>query len=434
MRSLCLAVLAAAVLIGAVPFVARPFLGASVGALDGIEAGAFVGSLLAVLVLMAAPVVLLGTCSPWAIRLALAETDVAHSGRVAGRLYALSTAGSLFGTMLAALVLIPFAGTRRTFLAFALALALVGTLGLGRRWTGAPVLAALLLVLPVGTLKTATDGRVIYEAESRQQYLRVIDQDDGDRVLELNEGQAWHSLLPRDGYLTHGYWDSFLVLPFAARAEPPRRVAVLGNAGGTLARQYGHFWPDAEIDGVELDPKVSEVGYRFFDMGANERLTVHDADARPWLRASPGGYDLIVLDAYHQPYIPFYLATREFFALARERLAPDGILAVNVGHPGGSDHLERVVGATMGEAFRTVLRAPVKRNNTVLIGTQAAASAAMLAAAADDLPDELRRPARTAADKIGPRLPGGDVYTDDRAPVEWLTDKSLLEYAVGNDD
>ena len=86
----------------------------------------------AVLLLIAIPVVLLGTCAPWALRLAV--DDVEHAGRIAGRLYAISTVGSLTGTMLAALVLIPFAGTQRTFLVFALALALVAAAGLGWRF------------------------------------------------------------------------------------------------------------------------------------------------------------------------------------------------------------------------------------------------------------------------------------------------------------
>lgn len=429
-RSLCLVVLVAAGLIAAVPFVARPFLDVSVSALDGIEAGAFVGSLLAVLVLIALPVVLLGTCSPWAIRLALDVTDVQHAGRVAGRLYALSTAGSLFGTMIAALVLIPFAGTRRTFLAFALALALVGAAGLGRRSAWPPAVLAGVMVLPAGAIKATPEGHVLYEGESRQQYIRAIEESDGERVLELNEGQAQHSVLPAEGYLTRGYWDSFLVLPFAALAEPPRRVAVLGNAAGTLARQYGHYWPQTGIDAVELDPTVSEIGYRYFDMGSNPRLTVFDDDARPWLRKSGGGYDLIVVDAYHQPYIPFYLATKEFFALVRERLAPGGVVAVNVGHPKGNDDLERVLGATMAAAFPTVLRGPVKKQNTVLMATAGSASGPRLMDAAPGLPVDLAPLARVAADKLGPRLEGGEVFTDDRAPVEWLIDRSLIGYAA----
>jgi len=314
LRGLCLVVMGAALLLAAVPFVARPFFDLSVSALDSVSAGAFVGSLVAVLALVAVPVMLLGACSPYAIRLAI--SDVEHSGRTAGRLYAVSTAGSLAGTMLAALVLIPFAGTQRTFLGFALALALAAAVGLGWRFLVAPVAVAALIAVPVGTVKPTDEGRVLYEGESALQYIRVIEEPNGDRELELNEGQAIHSLYRPGSYLTGGYWDGIVTLPFAALTHPPRRVAILGNAAGTTARALGHFFPHAKVDGVEIDPRLSEIGDRYFGMDSNPNLTVHSEDARPWLRASPGGYDVIVVDAYRQPYIPFYLTTREFFDLA----------------------------------------------------------------------------------------------------------------------
>src|SRR3954463_3644467 len=193
MRGLCLLALAAASLLALVPFAADPLLELGVKALDQVSAGAFVGSLLAVLVLVAIPVLLLGAVSPWALRLAV--QDVENAGTIAGRLYALSTAGSLVGTLLSALVLIPLVGTRRTFLLFALLIAVVAVLGLRpvRRYALAPAAIIVLLALPVGTLKASSEGKVIYEAETEYQYARVIERDDGSRVLELNEGQANHS-------------------------------------------------------------------------------------------------------------------------------------------------------------------------------------------------------------------------------------------------
>ena len=201
-----------------IPFIAQPFLEVSVDALDEIEAGAFVGSLFAVLFLVAIPVAVLGTVSPWAIRLSV--PDVEHAGRVAGRLYAISTVGSLFGTMLSALVLIPFAGTQRTFVVFALMLALVAAAGLGWRYAAAPIAAAAVLAIPVGTVKSTDEGEVIFETDSEHQYIRVVEEPDGDRLLELNEGQAVHSLLRSDSYLTEDVWDGYLVLPLAG-ARPP---------------------------------------------------------------------------------------------------------------------------------------------------------------------------------------------------------------------
>jgi spermidine synthase len=442
LRALCLTALVAAVLLAIVPFVADPLLDVAVDALDEISAGAFVGSLLAVLVLVAIPVLLLGTVSPWAIRLGVQSVE--EAGTVAGRLYALSTAGSLVGTLVSALLLIPLVGTRRTFLIFALAIAIVAVLGLRpvRRYALAPAAIAALIALPVGTLKANTEGngRVIHEAETEYQYARVVEYDDGTRTLELNEGQAQHSVCeaecepgpggPRKpaSVLTGDVWDGHLVLHFAGRAEPPSRVAILGNAAGTTARAYEEFFPDTRVDGVEIDGELSEIGRDYFDMN-NPRLHLYHEDARPFLRRIDARYDVISVDAYRQPYIPFYLTTVEFFETVRDRLAPGGVLIVNAGHPEGQDDLEKVLTATIGEVFANTVRDPIEDTNTLIVASEAPLSAGRLRAATPTLPPTLRPTALAAARRLGPGLTGGEVYTDDKAPVEWLIDKSIVDYA-----
>ncbi len=431
LRGLCLLALSAAVLLALVPFAADPLLDLGVRALDSVSAGAFIGSLLAVLVLVAVPVLLLGAVSPWAIRLAVSRVE--EAGTVSGRLYALSTAGSLLGTLLSALLLIPLLGTRRTFLVFALAVALVAVTGLRptRRWALAPAAIAGLMAVPTGTLKAETEsGRVIYEEETQYQYARVVQRDNGTRVLELNEGQVFHSYYRPETALTGHYPDDMLVLPLAARTGPPARVAVLGNAAGTLARAYGEFFPRTRVDGVEIDPALSEIGRRYFDMD-NPRLRLHHEDARPWLRRADSRYDAIQIDAYRQPYIPFYLATREFFELVRDRLRPGGAVVVNVGHPETNDRLEKVLSATMSVVFEDVRRDPMEDTNTLLVGSERPLFSSRLARTR--VPPELRRVTRRAAGRLGPALTGGDVYTDDRAPVEWLIDRSIVEYAAGGE-
>ncbi len=429
LRDLCRLVLVAAALIALVPFAARPFFNLSVDALDQISAGAFIGSLLGVLVLVAVPVILLGAASPYALRLAV--PDIEHAGRVAGRLYAVSTAGSLTGTMLSALVLIPFIGTQRTFLVFAVALALTAAVGLGWRYLAIPAALAGVAAIPVGTVKATDGGEVLFEGETQQEYVRVIEEEDGDRVLELNEGVAVHSFYRPGAYLTDQYWDGLLVLPFLGPREPPEKVAILGNAGGTTARALGRFFPDTEVDAVEIDPELTEIGREYFDL-RNPRMSVHHEDARPWLERSDGDFDAIIVDAYRQPYIPFYLATREFFELARDRLAPGGSVIVNVGHPEGNDDLEKVLGRTMAEAFPTVLRDPIDESNTLLVGSEGPIAAERLRAAAPALPRELRSLALRESARVEPRLEGGSVYTDDKAPVEWLVDRSIIGVANGD--
>ena len=426
LRSLCRVVLLAAFLMALIPFAARPFLSFSVDAFDQISVGVFLGSLFGVLVLVAVPVMLLGAAAPWAIRLAV--SDLRHAGQVAGRLYAVSTAGSLCGTMVAALALIPFAGTQRTFLVFSGALALVGAVGLGWRYATAPAALALAIALPVGTIKAADTGRVLYEAETEYQYARVVEQPDGDVALELNEGQAIHSLYRPGSFLTGDYWDGNLVLPYASLGRPPRRIAILGNAAGTVARAYGRFFPGTAVDAVEIDSELTEIGRRFFEL-RNPRMRTFDEDARPWLERSEGGYEAVMVDAYRQPYIPFYLATREFFELVRDRMAPRGAMIVNVGHPEGNDDLETTLGRTMAEAFPNVMRFPIEDTNTLLVASRAPLDSARLARSAHAGPARLPALAREAAAGLAPRLPGGEIWTDDRAPVEWLVDASLLGYA-----
>ena len=326
----------------------------------------------------------------------------------------------------------------------------------------------------------------------------MLQYDDGSRTLELNEGQAQHSICmaecdagpagPRrpSSVLTGDVWDGHLVDHFAARSEPPRRVAILGNAAGTTSRAYEEFFPRTRVDGVEIDSELSEIGRRYFDMN-NPRLHLYHEDARPFLRRIDARYDVISVDAYRQPYIPFYLTTVEFFETVRDKLAPGGAVIVNVGHPEGQDELERVLSATIGEVFPHLMRDPIEDTNTLLVASEAPLSGAAIAklgqnvaalrflntpvgqfgghqasffgfnfgveallydkhlgaseaplsgerigAAAPRLPPALRPTAYAAAARLAPPLRGGDVYTDDKAPVEWLIDKSIVDYASGD--
>ena len=430
-RGLAACVIVAAALLAIVPFLAEPFLRLSVQAFDQLSGGLFVGSLLGVGALIAVPVLLLGMVSPYAVRLKMDHVE--DAGHVAGRLYAIGTIGSLTGTFGATLLLIPLVGTQRTFLIFALVLAMVVLPTLGRRHlvvgAAVAVVIALLMLIPVGATKTVTtDGKVIWEKETEYQYARVIQQSDGERVLELNEGQAVHSVYREDDYLIGGYWDAMLVHSFGGDHHP-ERVVNLGSAAGTVARGLDHYFPDIEIDAVEIDPDVTEVGGELFDF-EGEKITKHNADARPWLQAQTRKFDSILVDAYRQPYIPFYLTTREFFDVVRDRLTDGGTVSVNVGHVPGNDDLEKVLTATLKESFGAdrVWRDPVAESNTVLVATKGDFDPAQKLREAD-LPEDVAEIANEAADRLDPGLEGGTVYTDDRAPVEWLIDASLAGVA-----
>ena len=430
LRGLCEIVLVAAVLLALVPFLADPFLRLAVRELGALSLGGFLGSLAAVLALVAVPVMLLGAVAPYANRLALGR--IADTGTVTGRLYAISTAGSLVGTFASALLLIPLIGTHRTFLVFALALALVAAPWVeSRRWLLVPVaVGALLFVQPPAIGAGVPGARVVFSAETPFQYARVLQFSSGERRLELNEGVALHSVYRPWSYLTGGYWDDFLVLPRASRLGVPGRIAILGDAAGTVARAYGHYFPSTRVDAVELDGELTAIGRRYFDL-RGQGLHTYTADARPWLAASRARYAAIFLDAYRQPYIPFYLVTREFFALIRAHLRPGGTLIINVGHLPGSDALEKVVSATLRAVFPVVVRDVVSETNSLVVASTQGLSGPRIPAGGRVLPFGLQSLAAAVGARLAPALGGGAVYTDDRAPVEWLTDLSILRYATG---
>lgn len=425
LHNLCKLVLFASMLVAVVPFAAGPFLKLSLSAFESLSGGMFLGSLLGVMVLIAVPVLLLGIVSPYAVKLALSAPGhgVADAGKVTGRLYALGTVGSLVGTFAASLLLIPLVGSRRTFLLFALSLALVSVLGLsGRTKAVAGIVVAtlfILITLPPGTLKAEANGTVIWEGETEYQYARVIEKDDGQRYLELNEGQAIHSVYNPDSYLAGSYWDH--MLGFALSAERRDRVAILGSAAGTTARAIGHYSPETHIDAVEIDGKVTEAGREFFEYDAPS-LTTYEADARPWLISTDHTFDAILVDAYRQPYIPFYLTTEEFFEIAKSRLNEGGVLVMNVGHPETSDKLEKTLTATLAKVFgrKNIQRDPVADTNTLLVAGNPDVS---------DLPEGLEDLGSEISAALEPGLRGGEVFTDDKAPVEWLIDLSLAEVA-----
>ena len=419
-------ILVAAGAIALTPFIARPILDVTLRGLDAVSVGAVVGSFFAALALFAVPITLLGAVAPFAIRLAL--VDVREAGAVAGRLYALSTVGSIVGTFLSAIVTIPLLGTQRTMLGSAVLLVLAAALLLGNRWQLLTLAAAGLLFVPAGTIK-ASSG-LLFETESSYQYIQIVERSDGSRALKLNEGVAVHSVWHENSVLTGGVWDTFLLVP-PLLGRPVERMLVIGNAGGTVARAFGELYPDVEIDGVEIDPEVSEAARRYMGLEDNPRLNVITADGRPFLELTDETYDVIVVDAYHQPYIPFYLATREFFAAVREHLRPGRRRRPQRGERarrraplrGDREHAARRVPAGLALAAAPLQRAHARLRPARSAGTSSSsASRTLRPRSARSSPSS-----RTALEPVeAVERP----LTDDRAPVEWLTDRMIIDFVA----
>jgi MFS family permease len=183
---------------GMVPLISRPVLRLAANAFDQLQVGVLLGSFSAVLILFIIPVTLLGTVSPFAIRLAIRTPE--EAGWVSGLVYAISTLGSFVGTFLPVLVMIPLFGTTWTFLIFSAFLLLTAFIGLGLTsgWRRVLVLSWMPLILAFVAFYWAgrpikdTPGEV-YETESAYNYIQVL-QEGEYRLLRLNEGQGVHSM------------------------------------------------------------------------------------------------------------------------------------------------------------------------------------------------------------------------------------------------
>jgi spermidine synthase len=442
----------AAVAIGTIPFVSRPLLTGSLEAFRQLDAGAFYGSLMGTLLLLAPPVTLLGFISPFAIRLQL--TDVASAGTTAGSLYALSTIGSITGSFIPALVLIPLIGTAATFITLSLALLAPAVAGLVvmRAWPvalaaglAAFIVPTLALAAPAG-VRPPDRGTLLDERESVYNYIQVVDED-GRRSLILNDGHAVHSVYDPDDLLTGGPWDYFMVapmmvedtgLPATSRMPEPQDALLIGLAGGTVARQLTAAYGPIPITGVEIDPEINEVAREYFALDELKNLNVIVADGRYALRTSDATFDLIGVDAYRQPYIPFQLTSREFFQEVSAHLRPGGVAVVNAGRTRTDFRLVESLGATMRDVFPYVVAIDVDRyTNTILVGSQSPLSADVLVHNVDRVPET--SPVRQVADWSltsgnirsipATAMPAGSVFTDDRAPVERVIDQMIFDAA-----
>ena len=443
----------AAFLIGVIPFIARPILSWSLTSFATYSVSVFYGSLVSVILLFAIPMILLGCVSPFAIRLRIEQ--VGKSGHTAGQLYAISTAGSILGTFLPVLWLIPTIGTRYTFFVFAVALLLMSVIGLIVTQMSRPrppntgirasTRVSILLLLPMGMaifgmhgpIKPASGsdggGVLVTEKESAYNYIQVV-RVGNEMQLVLNEGLGIHSIYNPNQILTQGPWDYFMVAPYFNK--PPftqsqvHRVCVIGLGAGTVPRELNAAYGPIPIDGVEIDGAIVDLGRQYFHMN-EPNLHVIVQDGRYYLQTTAQKYDIIGIDAYQQPYVPFQLTTLEFFQEVRAHLTPTGVAVINAGRTNKDFRLVEALAQTMRGAFSNVYIIDTERfTNSLIIGTNAPTSLDNFRINAANLTNPLLQSVAQASltyGNIREERIRNIYFTDDRAPVEQLIDQIIFD-------
>lgn len=432
---------------GLTPLIARPVLSLASNAFDQLQLGILIGSFTAILILFSVPVTLLGTISPFAIRLAI--TDPLKAGKTSGKIYAISTLGSFVGTFLPVLVLIPLVGTTLTFIIFSSFLLLVALTGLwlvGKKKNALSLLWMLIFLIVFAVYTTGrplkeTKGQ-IYETESAYNYIQVVESD-GYRLLRLNEGQGVHSVWHPDQLDYAGPWEQFLAAPFFNQPqitpEYVKSMAIIGLAAGTVARQATQVFGPIPIDGFEIDDQIIRVGQTYFDMNL-PNLTAIAQDGRLGLEQSQNKYSVIGIDAYQPPYIPWHLTTREFFELVYRHLDANGVMVINVGRsPSDRSLLDALAGTIMSvfpsvyvmdvpNSFNSIIYATVQPtqvqnlyDNLLYLYTQSQTHPLLITALERFIMNQQPTPESEV------------IFTDDWAPVEWMTNQMVLNYVLFGD-
>ncbi len=407
-------------------------------ALAALNVGAVASSLVGVVLALAVPITLLGCISPFAIRLAV--RDVHEAGRTSGRIYAISTWGSLLGTYLPVLWVIPTAGSRVTAVIFGSFLLLIGLIGLWQSKKRAGMVALILPIILIPIAATWTQGGVkayegqIFETESAYNYIQVVRVDDCNYLL-LNEGQAYHSFYCDGGRVPRvSVWSVMLAAPYFNEKPRIDSLAVIGLAAGTIPKQYARVYGGIPIDGIELDPAIVQAGRDYFALN-EPNINVIVGDGRYQLNQLQSRYSVITIDAYKVPYIPWHLTTQEFFQEVDAHLQADGVVAINVGRAPGDRTLINAMTATLLTVFPTVHAVDVPGSlNTILIATKQATEAdnlkknlSQLDPNADPL---LRRALETAVANPAPIHAADVIFTDERAPVETIIDSLVIRYLL----
>ncbi|OIP97953.1 hypothetical protein AUK40_02200 [Candidatus Wirthbacteria bacterium CG2_30_54_11] len=423
----------ASLILFVLPF-AAPFIMNFVS--SGVSEGEFsivVSSFVSSLIVFCIPFLALGMVSPTIIRLLSSEVD--HSGRIAGRVYAASTVGSILGTFLPTLVFVPWIGTKKTILLFALVLCIVSLIGLGKRllWGVIGVFVAALVLIPP---QYFTSADIVYQTESPYSYLKVTKDSFYGNMLQQDEGYAMHSVYNPDRIFTGAYWDYLYFAPYFQPDKKEQKAAVIGAAGGTAYRMWEETSGDQfdfTFEGAEIDPVVVDLSRKYFGMDQYPNVEVSAQDGRIFLKQSKGDYDIVFLDAYRQIYMPPHLTSLEFFQLVRDRMSEDGVMIANVNAMfEGSDIYQRMV-RTLQEVFPKVwvLQVGDGSFNYLFFATSGQGD---LGTALTSIPERysfLRAEALPKIARLDTIRSDIALITDDRPLSEVLFDRMIGEWLLG---
>ena len=434
--------LIAAVWIAAIPLVGKYIiLGISALLIFTVSSNfLIIAAFAACMIIFVFPLFLLGTVTPSLVKYTV--DNLSENGKIVGTLGAFNTIGSIIGTFLPTFVTIPAVGTAVTFLIFSGILLLLALLYFFSSKAKRGMCAAALTVFVFCSIFGNSDrfafwdDDLLYEGESVYNYLQVSETENSV-ILSTNVLFGVQSVMNKEEGMTGMYYDTAMAAPLMVERDtaPPETgaqdaessdakpldVLILGMGSGTYARQCEAYFGNMNIEGVEIDEKITDLSRKYFDLPEDVEVTTYDG--RAYLQAVDTKYDVIMVDAYQDITIPFQMSSREFFTQVRDHLKDGGVMVVNMNMTSEEEgNINDYLTDTSASVFDTVYTADVDGStNRELFASQNPRISEIFDRNIPDIEDgEFRRTMRNVANRLVPRQGGDYILTDDKAPVELL--------------
>ncbi|MBR1623627.1 MAG: fused MFS/spermidine synthase [Pseudobutyrivibrio sp.] len=435
---LYLRIIIAAIWIAAIPVVGKYIIiGISALLILTVNSNFLVlAGFVACMVIFVFPLFLLGTVTPSLVKFSVDSLD--DSGSVVGRLNASNTIGSIIGTFVPTFISIPAVGTSITFLIFAgilLVLCIVYFVSSKINFSQAkrvPISIILYLVcilLGHNNSFAFWQTNLTYEGESIYNYLQVSEND--ERVaLSTNVLFGVQSIYQKEKGSTGMYYDYAIASLYMAGIsdDTGADVLILGNGSGTFATQCERYFDNINITGVEIDQKITDLAYEYFELP--EDIDVVTYDGRAYLNAIDSKYDVIMVDAYQDITIPFQMSSVEFFSEVKNHLKDNGVMVVNMNMRSDSEgNINEYLSDTIGSVFPYMYTTDVKGwSNRILYASANSDMAERLVESVEAEPNEdLQLMLARAIEGLRIYEAGDLVMTDDKAPVELLGMRAIDE-------
>lgn len=423
---LYLRLLVAAIWIAAIPFAGKYIiLGISGLLIITVSQNLLViAAFLSCMLIFVFPLFLLGTVTPSLVKYTVGSLD--DSGKTVGALNACNTIGSILGTFLPTFITIPAAGTAATFLLFSGVLLLLSFfyfLSSGRRKRTCAVALVLFILCNIAGSRSSFafwERNLVYEGESVYNYLQVRETENSV-ILSTNVLFGVQSIHMKKEGLTGMYYDYALAAPVLAGAEEKDKmdVLILGMGSGTYAVQCRKYFPQAQVEGVEIDQKITDLAREHFELP--EDVEVATYAGRAYLKGVQKKYDVIMVDAYQDITIPFQMSSVEFFKEVQEHLKADGVMVVNMNMKSQKKgNINEYLSDTIASIFPNVYTVDVSGSSNRELFAFSDHSALSRLSQAGGLDRELLAHLENVEEGLMQYHGGPRILTDDQAPVELL--------------